>query len=195
MVTKKNWYKSKHLTNIIIAIICIIILSFIIVLFLNKKNSNTTTDKPSTTSRDPVTNINLSPPTESDKIQADQNKEELSKNQSSSNTSQINSSSNGNKKSVSPIITFFDYVGDNVQISSYVNGVFEDGGTCIATFSKDTTTFSKSSTGSANASNTSCHNIDVAKSDFATKGVWKLVIRYTSSTSEGTSEPKILEIK
>lgn len=195
MTTKKTPYKNKRLFTIITALICVVLLSTGIVLFLNKRHSSTITDKPtSSPKRDPVTNVDLSPATETDKTQADQNKEEISKNQTSSNTPQSNPSSNS-KKSVSPVITYFGDIGENIEVSSYVSGVFEDGGTCMATFTNGSSSFSKTATGSSNVSNTTCHNIDVAKTEFSPKGTWSLIIKYSSSSSEGTSESKTLEIK
>lgn len=72
-------------------------------------------------------------------------------------------------------------------------GVFEEGGTCTATFVKDGETRSKTSVGFQNSSYTQCAPIDL-EPGFLTKGTWSVVVSYASPKAEGASISKNFEV-
>lgn len=133
--------------------------------------------------------INLSPATPAEKSEAEQNKDKIPSNQPSTQPTPSTGSS-GSKKSVKPVIT--NATSDNV--SAYVSGIFEDGGSCTATFTKGTSTLSKTTSGFQNVSYTQCAPFDL-DSGYLSKGTWTVSVKYSSSTSEGTSDNKTIEVK
>ncbi|MBI5357971.1 hypothetical protein HZB74_03955 [Candidatus Saccharibacteria bacterium] len=95
------------------------------------------------------------------------------------------------KKTVSVVIT-------NAQadsITSYVSGVFEDGGTCTATITKGSSEIIKTSKGFKDATHTTCAPIFLKSSDFPSSGTWAVKMSYSSSTSEGQSQTVNIEVR
>ncbi|HLG91154.1 MAG TPA: hypothetical protein VI336_03305 [Candidatus Saccharimonadales bacterium] len=120
--------------------------------------------------------INLNPPTEQDKQDAEANKKSLAEDRPSPAPS-----SNG-KKEVTPIITSVS----SSEVKAYVPGIFEDGGKCTATATRGSQTETASSNGFADVSKTSCaplKNLSIPGAG------WSVVVSYSSSTSQGKSEP------
>ncbi len=118
--------------------------------------------------------VNLNPST----------KEQLS--QPMPGPSSTNSSS---KKQVTPVITN----ASQEQINAYVPGVFEEGGSCTATLTKNNKTVTKTSTGFQNVSYTSCAPINIS-GQLTERGIWSLILSYNSTTVEGKSAATSLEV-
>lgn len=119
--------------------------------------------------------VKLAPPTEEEKQQSEDSKQKIVDQQANSDTQ------NGGKKQVTVTIT--NATTDNV--SSYVSGVLEDGGTCTATFTQGSTTVTRTSSGFSNVSYTQCAPITPS---LPSGGSWSVTIKYSSPTSEGTSQ-------
>lgn len=123
--------------------------------------------------------VNLEPPTEEEKQQAENRKDEIvaqNENQSSPSTSP------DGKKQVTPVITG----SDENFVRAYIPGVVEEGGTCTSSLSKSgSQTVTASSEGVANVSQTVCA-IDISNKSL-TAGQWSVVVSYSSSASEGKS--------
>lgn len=86
--------------------------------------------------------------------------------------------------------------GDMFEIRAYISNIFEDGGICTATFSKEgAATVTQSATAAASATTTHCQTIDVPVSTFSDKGAWQLVISYQSDTASGATNPKTVTIQ
>ena len=128
-------------------------------------------------------NVNTQPATEQEKTETEQHKKELP---SASDTS----ISTGQKKTVKPIMTDTS----NNSVKAYVSGVFEDGGTCTAVFTKDGKTLTKISTGFEYVSYTQCAPINY-ESGFLSAGKWTVTVKYSSTVAEGVSEPQTIDIK
>lgn len=77
-----------------------------------------------------------------------------------------------------------DPAGTTVMVGALVTGVSESGGVCTATVSDGTSTWQGESDGVADASSTSCGEIDVAVEG---DGPWQVSVSYASSTARGTS--------
>ena len=86
-------------------------------------------------------------------------------------------------KTVNPVITS----ATPSELDAIVNGIIEEDGDCTAQYTKDSTTFSRSSKGIANATNTVCYPIQTNASDFAVKGEWTVTLTYRSEKASGTS--------
>lgn len=145
------------------------------------KNHN---DSTSATTEKQAT-VNYEPATEEEKQQVDENKDRIVKENESANTPPKTTSTG--KKAVVPTIT-----NTSGSINAYVSGIFEEGGTCTATFTKDGTTLAKSSAGFQNVSYTQCAPISI--SGFLSPGRWSVVLAYISADSEGTSAAQTFEV-
>lgn len=97
--------------------------------------------------------------------------------------------SNGKVK-VTPVITS----ANQSNVSAYVPGVFEEGGTCTATLKQGSSTVTHTSEGFGNASYTQCAPLDLSTLSFPSKGTWSLIVSYTSSSSEGASNSQNIEV-
>jgi hypothetical protein len=136
--------------------------------------------------------VNLNPPTDKDQERVEENKQRIIDDQSSKNDGQQSTE----KKSVTPTIT---YLGQNdgsgsVEIGASVGGVFEDGGTCTATFSKDNSSFSKSVAAIKNVKDMSCPMISASRSEFGSIGLWSVIVSYKSPTYSGVSTVRTVEV-
>ena len=132
-----------------------------------------------------VEKTDLSPATEQEKKAAEQHKEDLSR-----PTPQPATTPSG-KKQIQPVITNANVNG----VSAYVGGIFEESGTCTATFTMGNQKFTRSSVGFQNATNTGCTPINLTRSDFPASGSWLVIISYTSNTAEGSSLPYAFEVQ
>lgn len=131
--------------------------------------------------------INYEPATKEEKKESENAKDKIIEQK---NTQSNSSSSSTNQKTpVKPTIT-----NTTGSINAYVTGIFEEGGTCTAIFSKDTTTLTKSSTGFQNVSYTQCAPINL-DTGFLSPGKWAVIVKYSSDKSEGSSEPQTIEVK
>ncbi len=101
----------------------------------------------------------------------------------------------GQKKAVTPIITFASQADANLEVGAFVPGVYEDGGTCTLTAKNGSATVTKTTTASKNATTTDCKNLVVAASEFSPKGNWDITITYQSATAQGTSQVKTVSIR
>lgn len=123
--------------------------------------------------------VKLEPATKEEKSETDAHKDALVKQQQDQSAN--DSSSPSGKKQVSVIIT--NASADSVN--AYISGVFEEGGTCSATFTQGGTTVTRTSVGFANVSYTQCAPITP---DLPNSNGWSVVVSYTSPAAEGRSE-------
>lgn len=131
--------------------------------------------------------INLEPPTATDKKEAEANKDRLSETKDNPDTT-TPPANTGQKKSVNPTITEASRTG----VKAYISGIFEEGGTCTATFTRAGKTLTKTSTGFQNASYTQCAPINY-DSSFLSSGTWSVTVTYSSGTAEGVSDASNIE--
>lgn len=150
------------------------------VFYFNRKDNQV-----KTTTESPKETINYAPTSPVEQKETDDRKDEIVKEQ----TSQSNSSSSG-KKTVVPTITN----ADSQSVNSYVMGIFEEDGTCTATFSKNDETKTKTSVGFGNVSYTQCAPMDL-ENGFLSAGTWKLIVSYSSAKAQGASDSREVVIK
>jgi hypothetical protein len=91
---------------------------------------------------------------------------------------------------VAPLITQAGWAtsGTVVEVSGFVSGVVEDGGTCLVTLTHGGDTVTASREGLADATTTACGVIELGDPDMSS-GWWQAVLSYESKTSSGTSDP------
>ena len=130
----------------------------------------------STNSSTPPNYVNLNPPTEAEKKDAQANKDNLAQPPSPPPTT------SSGKLQVTPVVTS----ATKTQVSGYVAGVFEDGGSCTATLTKGSQTITGKSSGFADANHTTCAPISLSGVD---SGAWSVVLSYSSAKAEGKSNP------
>lgn len=180
--TKK---KKKLLIPIIIAA-AVVLAGAAIIAFLIRNDDKTKT--PGTSSQ---SGINFGPPTEEDKQEVDRNKEEISKEE---DTPPPPPAQDG--RSVrNPFITYAQQFSGNVELSGYVPGVIEEGGTCKAEFTNGSARVTKESPGFADVNRTSCTPFVIPVSEFSPKGKWSVILSYSSTSSTGTSQAVEVEVK
>ena len=92
-------------------------------------------------------------------------------------------------------ITWFGYdpASKQVQLAGFVGGVVEDGGVCTLILTKGGTTVRGDKDAVADASTTSCGELDVAGSKLS-PGTWQAVLTYASAGHTGTSETVDVEV-
>lgn len=146
--------------------------------------NNNQTASPTTNNSD----ISLEPATELERQEAEENKDRIVDSQNQPSPSPETPQSPGSKKSVAPTVT----EANRSSVKAYVTGIFEEGGTCTATFTKGDQTLTKTSDGFQNASYTQCAPMDL-DSGFLSAGKWSVTVKYSSSTSEGTSDVQYIE--
>ena len=120
--------------------------------------------------------INYGPPTQTEKQDSQTAKSRDIQSGGSSSTG-----TNGKKQvQIQVLAATLDSVKANVI------GVFENGGTCTATFNKGAESHSFSSSGFANSNYTQCVPISVSG---ITGSGWTVVVNYSSATAAGQSQP------
>lgn len=138
--------------------------------------------------KDPTNTINFNPPTKQEKASGNQQKQADIERQQVDTTSPSQTSS-----AVLHIVDASQYQ-DQIEVRGYTGDVYEDGGTCTATFTKDSKTVTGTSKAFKDATTTQCTPIDIPRSNFPSAGVWNLVVSYSSTNNKGTSEPQQVTI-
>ncbi len=126
--------------------------------------------------------INYGPPTKQDEKQVGDNKQAIVKQQEAQQHTPPPSPQPAAKKPVKPDIV---YAG-NGDVRAHVTGVIEDGGTCTAVFTSGGNRVTKSSTGFADATTTTC--LPISYSGSAVQPGWSVTVQYDSASSQGTSD-------
>lgn len=154
--------------------------------FLYQNNHRSKVAEPAAT---PINPINYGPPTEQEKADSEARKKAQ---QEAAENPKPSSTTGDGKTAVTPVITSGS---TSLQVSAYVPGVIEDGGTCTATFTKTGQTVSKTSAGVANVSDTNCPIMIFDRSQFPNSGEWQLTVAYSSGSASGTSAAKTVTIQ
>lgn len=174
--------------KIVVLLLVIILALAMAAYFLQKANQNNDTKS----TPKPESFINYNPPTEQEQKSGDNKKPEIVNQEESRNTQQP--TTNSGKRAVKPIVTYATQYNSEIEIGGYVNGIFEDGGTCTVTVTKDDKQQTKSVSSVKNVNSVDCPVMALATSSLS-PGTWTAVITYTSATAEGKSESKTFEVK
>lgn len=162
-------------------LIIILVSCFVYFLVIHKKNTSSNGGK----TWGQQGSINYGPPT-SQEIKDSQNIKENIDNSSQNSTN--NNSNSDNKRKVTPIISYAEQYGKNIEVSSYVSGVFEDGGQCSIKLTLNDKVVSRTVTGVKDATTTRCPTVSIPITEFTNSGTWNLKVSYESSTSSGVSK-------
>lgn len=171
--------KSKKIVIIASAIATAIVAVSVWWLFIRSDSSDSTTQ--SDISEEV---INYSPPTESEKNEADNRKDEIV-------SQQNNPKPANNTQSATPItITTASLNGKNVEVRGYISGIVQDGGACTYTFTGNGTVV-KTSSGVADVSTTNC-GISVPRTALPGNN-WKVLISYKSGATTASSSAQSID--
>lgn len=172
--------------SIIITIVAVFVVVATVIgagVYLNVRNTPNDEVKPRTPT------VKYAPATPAEKQQATDAKDKIVAQKNNTTTTPDATSTSDGKKNVTPTIT-----NTNGSVNAFVAGIFEDGGTCTATFKKDSNVLTKSSTGFENVSYTQCAPIDLG-GGFLSAGIWSVTVSYSSSTATGVSASQTMEVK
>jgi hypothetical protein len=137
--------------------------------------------------------INYGPQTEDEKKATQQFKENQQK-ESSQPTPPPAQTPEG-KVLVTPVISYAGQYDNAIEVSAFVPSVFEDGGTCTLTLTQGTSTVTKISAGTKDATTTRCNLFSFPGSQLPNKGVWSAVVSYESNKSKGSSQATTFDAK
>lgn len=138
--------------------------------------------------------VNLAPPTKEDAERVEENKQAVIKRQQDEKQAEQSGANSDSKESVSPTITYADQYQGQVEVGAFVSGVFEDGGTCTATFTNGSANFTKQVQAVRGANSVNCPVMQAPVSSFSPRGTWQVSVSYSSPSSSGTSESKQVEV-
>ena len=170
---------------LIIAFIALLI-AIVIGYFFYQKSNTPEAEKKTTTKT--ASGVNLDPPTEQEKEAAnDQKTENIKRDEAVSST----------PKTTTPsiVVVDADQYGNTIEVRAYISNLYENNGTCTATFTKAGTKVSKSSSGFKDATTTQCTPINIARSEFPQAGEWKYTVSYQSAAGSGSTNEKTITIQ
>ncbi len=153
-------------------------------LYLRQRRNNAASTTTPTPSED---FINLDPPTEEDTQRVEDNKQKIVDQQGSQPTPPAGAT-------VKPVITYAQQYGQVVEVGAEVP-VFENGGTCTATFTLGAATVTKTVQAVTNVNRVNCPVMAAEASEFYPKGSWSVTVGYKSASTSGTSDSRLVEVK
>lgn len=186
MYKQKSKNKNKNYRNkklLIGSIVAVSVIGLSVGFFMYKSRDNQSVSEVTT---DTGQTVNYAPATAEEKKQAEDKKEEIVK--------QKDQKENATSPSTGKVIVKPSITNTTGSINAYVSGVFEEGGTCTAIFTKDSTTLTKTATGFQNVSYTQCAPMNL-EPGFLSAGQWIVTVKYVSDKSEGSSDPQTIEVK
>lgn len=134
--------------------------------------------------------VNTKPPTEKEKKSGDEIKQSIVDQENKRNNNVPNQSG---KTSVLPKITYAEQYDKQVEVGSYINGIFEDGGTCTLTLSNASKKLTANVSGVRGSNNVNCPVLSIPTSSLYS-GTWSATVTYVSSTSEGVSTTRNITV-
>lgn len=147
------------------------------------KRSNTD----STKTTKPVNTVNYDPPTDEEKNAGDIKKEEIVQNESE----MTNNTSGTNLISANIVIVDASQYDSILEVRAFASNVLENG-TCTITFTKQgAPTVTKKVSAFADASTTPCTTASFDRTEFASGGVWSMVLTFESASSNGTATKEV----
>lgn len=187
--SKQKRFKNKKRLAII-SVACALVIAGLVYLGVgwnNKSNNNTNTDQTQTKQQA--------------QTEVEQTKEEAA-NQSTAPTTtpstdpkKDDNTSTPKPTSLKPVITFAGYKDSTkkeIEISSFVPNVYENGGTCTITATYSGTSLTETSTGYKNSNYTSCTKVFIATDRFGGATKISVTVNYKSSSGEGTSDAWVI---
>jgi len=186
--TYRNRAKSNSRKALYLLLVAVLLIATVSAAYLFLKHN----DKPGFSKTTTGHDVNLQPPTPEEKQETDEHKDSLAEKDAVPTPPPP---SPDGLKQVTPFITFAGQEGGDVSISGYVPSIFEEGGTCTATFSNGSNTHSQQSKGFSDFKQTTCTPMTVPRTSFTTAGTWNVVLSYSSKSATGSSQPRSFTIE
>ena len=185
-----NIKNKKRLIKIII--LGVLALALILLVLEKTKVTNFYEKNPSGSeqaqTQDEQSKVDLSPATETDKAENDARKASLPE-----NGGDVTPPPSSGVKTVRPVITYAGQYGDNIEVGSYVPGIYETG-ECTLTLTRGSHTITRNVTAIIDSSSTTCPSFSVSRSVLPEAGKWTAVVSYRSAAAVGGSDEKSLEV-
>ena len=86
-----------------------------------------------------------------------------------------------------PIITFAEQIDNTIEVGAFVNGIYEDGGTCKLIATKDQLVYTKDVQSIKNVQSTDCQTFNISTAELE-PGIWEITVEYASPTASGKSD-------
>lgn len=182
--------KNKKIT---LLLILVLLTAILIILLFYRPGFLVTADQrnDTVTSSAPEALVNLNPATDQEKQVATETKQNTLAAEEKRNQAQP--TENG-KKIANPTITSATIFNNKLEINGTVSGVFEEGGECKATATRNDTNVSRTSRGVENFSFVTCPTIEIPVSDLS-PGTWSIYLQYSSQEFTGKSSDQKVEVK
>ncbi len=167
---------------VLVVILAILASSYFFLVHRKDNNAATSPTKPAGL-------INLNPPTAQEKASGDKIKSQINSDEARRNAPQ-----SAGKITVKPTITYAGQYKDNVELGAFVNGVYEDSGTCTLTLQKDNESKTSVVNAVKGATSMDCPVMSVPRATISA-GTWSASVSYSSSSAEGVSDVRPVEVK
>lgn len=177
---RKKQKKQLKLPLVIAAILSAVAVASLTTWFINKS----TPAAPNTHPTIPEGGVNYNPPTQEEKQQTDQNKQQLAEKDDQPTPT-------GN---ITVTLTYAGIYDNNIEAAGYVQGIFEDGGTCKYILSLGSQQITRESKGLTDARYTTCPPVRIPRAELQ-PGTWKVALHYSSASGSGTSNEQTVTIQ
>jgi hypothetical protein len=190
MVKKKSKYHVKSSTKMFITLAAALVLAGTTTYILQARD-DLVTDKDSIGQSSDINRdtdyVNLSPPTEQDAEDVEVNKEKIG--DEAKDTQTLPSTGNA-----IVVVSFAGQFESSVEVSSFVQNIFEEGGECTLLLEKNDLKVTKTQLGQVDAKNTVCPTFYIPVSELES-GEYTVSVSYKSSDYSGTSNMTKLRIE
>lgn len=184
MKSSSNKYSKKALIS---GLVAALIVAGLAGFYIYDKNDSQATQEalPSGTEK-----IDLSPPTEEDKADAERNKDRIAAEEEATTSEPAT----GDKAPVTPVLGFVQQADNkNVEANGYISETIESGGTCTLTLEMNGVTVSQSKEALPDAQSTVCGLLTIDRSRLSA-GEWKVRLSYSSDKYQGTSAERAVKL-
>lgn len=190
MAKKKSKYHNKNQSKVFITLAVALMLAGTATYVLQARNDLVTDKDSAIGSSDVATGteyVNLSPPTEQDAEDVEVNKDKIG---DEAKDTQAPPSANN----AVVVISFAGQYESSIEVSSFVQNIFEEGGECTLLLEKNELEIKKTRVGQVDAKNTVCPTFYIPVSELES-GEYTASVSYKSSDYSGTSEKTKLRVE
>lgn len=180
MQTKKR----KKMILVASLLLVTLVVGGVVFAFVNTQPKKNQSDDPTR----PINSVDYSGPTQEESAAGDTQKEN---NKQREQTDAQPPASNANI-----VLTDATQYSLVIEVRAYVSNIYEDGGNCVATFTKaGFTPINVTSHAFKDAKTTQCGAMDIERNQFPSSGEWQVAVKYSSSSASGNSEKRKVNIQ
>lgn len=183
----KKHKKSASKPLLVILSVFLLVIIGTAIIYVSRNNHASKKDEINTsTSVDAIEQVNHNPPTPQEIKETRDHKDSLGNMQNNDTGSQ--------KKQVTPTIVSAGVYEGTFEVSAYVDGIVEDGGTCTAILTKDSIKKEVSVRSEKDVSKTLCPTIVFSNGEISA-GSWSVRVTYDSSIATGSSSVQVVKVQ